>query len=681
MRDSPNRFSRLTQLGPEDKQPVVTRALLLRVAAYARPYTRKILGMLVLILVGVGLSLLAPLIFREMIDHVLPAGDLTRLALLSLALFFVPVLSGAARVLQRQLTASVGEGVIFDLRVALFDKLQHMSLRFFANSKIGELMSRLNNDVLGAQDAVSRTAVNLITSAVHAVVVLAVMFSLEWRLTLISVVILPLFVLVSRRLSQSLRNAARQKMEVNARMNAHMNETLNISGALLVKLFGRTGDEKERFRERASKVRELGIRRAVIGTAFFIFVGMISAVGTALVYGFGGYLVILKTVSVGTIVAFSAYLGRLYDSLQDLANAPVEFSESVVSFERVFEVLDLPLDIAERPDAVSLQGIRGALAFEDVSFHYSAKEAGLLSSVKRFGADAVTAVFSTAKVGRSGDEAAAAELLRQTPRTALEHISFRADPGQRIAVVGPSGAGKTTLTYLIPRLYDPDSGRILIDGHDLRDLRVDSIATAVGMVPQDTYLFHDSIRTNLIYAKPDASQEEIEQAARAANIHDFIVRLPDGYDTIVGERGYRLSGGEKQRIAIARVILKNPRILILDEATSNIDSESEALIQAALKRVMTGRTNIVITHRLSTVLSADLILVLDHGRIVERGTHEQLLKQGGLYTHLYETQFRAERLAGEPLAAPEEHAPLETDPGACEPLPEIKTREDDGNVA
>jgi ATP-binding cassette subfamily B protein len=437
-------------------------------------------------------------------------------------------------------------------------------------------------------------------------------------------------------------------MEMNARMNAHMNETLNISGALLVKLFGRAADESRRFRERAGGVRDLGIRRAVIGAVLFISIGILTAVGTALVYGFGGYLVILKTFTVGTIVAFGSYLGNLYGALQGLANAPVEFSTSVVSFERVFEVLDLPLDISEKKDAAPLGSVKGELTFEDVSFQYSKDERGLLSGVKRYGMDAVTTVFSTPGAVRhpgvflagTEPEEPETEIVSQARGTVLENISFRAAPGKLVALVGPSGAGKTTLTYLIPRLYDPIAGRILLDGRDLREARLVELTAAVGMVTQEAYLFHDTIRTNLTYAKTDASQSEIEEAARTANIHAFIAGLPDGYDTIVGERGYRLSGGEKQRIALARVILKDPRILVLDEATSHLDSESEALIQEALRRVMAGRTNIVIAHRLSTIHSADLILVMDRGKIVERGTHDTLIARGGLYNQLYETQFR-----------------------------------------
>jgi ATP-binding cassette subfamily B protein len=636
-------FGRMAMLNPEDRQPAMTRALFVRVMGYARPYWKQIAGMLALILFGAALSLLPPLIFREMIDHVLPAGDLSRLVLLAVGLFLVPLLSGAAGVIQRRWNASVGEGVIYDLRAALFEKLQSLSLRFFTNTKVGELMSRLNNDVVGAQNAISNTVVTIVTNAVQGVVLLGVMLSLEWRLTLISVCILPLFLLVSRRLGDALRDAARRQLEMNARMNAHMNETLNISGALLVKLFGRAAEEGERFRERAAGVRDLGVRRAVIGTLFFLFIGLLSAVGTALVYGVGGYLVILKAFTVGTIVAFGSYLGSLYGALQGLANAPVEFSTSVVSFERVFEVLDLPREIEEKPDAAALRDVRGELVFEDVSFQYSRDDRGLLAEVKRFGMDAVAAVFSAPaaeKPAAEPPEEPAADAPSQARGTALAHVSFRAGPGELVALVGPSGAGKTTLTYLIPRLYDPAEGRILLDGHDLRDLRLDSLSAAIGMVTQEAYLFHDSIRTNLTYAKTGATQAEIEQAARAANIHDFIAALPDGYDTIVGERGYRLSGGEKQRIALARVILKDPRILVLDEATSHLDSESEALIQEALKRVMAGRTNVVIAHRLSTILTADRILVMDRGRIVERGTHAELLAGGGLYRHLYETQFR-----------------------------------------
>ncbi len=636
-------FGRMAMLNPEDKKPTVTRALLRRVMTYALPYWRQITGMLFLILFNAGLSLVSPLIFREMIDKVLPAGDLQRLILLALGLFLVPVLHGVTGVIQRRLNAGIGEGVIYDLRVALFEKLQRMSLRFFTNTKVGELMSRLNNDVIGAQNAISNTIVNIVTNFVQAAVLLGVMLSLEWRLTLLGVTILPLFILVSRRLSDTLRDIARRQMDNNARMNAHMNETLNISGALLVKLFGRAKDESARFRERAGKVRDLGIRRAVIGAAFFVFMGLLAAIGTALIYGFGGWLVILKMFTIGTIVAFGAYLDRLYGALQGLANAPVEFATSVVSFERVFEVLDLPEDIPEKKGAPPLRDVKGELVFENVSFRYSTEERGLLSGVKRFGMDAVTAVFSApegAKPEAPAPEEPEAESDPRARGTVLEDVSFRAAPGRLVALVGPSGAGKTTLTYLIPRLYDPIAGRILLDGRDLRDLRLAELSAAVGMVTQEAYLFHDSIRTNLTYAKTDATQAEIEQAAQTANIHAFIAGLPDGYDTIVGERGYRLSGGEKQRISLARVILKNPRILVLDEATSHLDSESEALIQEALKRVMAGRTNIVIAHRLSTIHSADLILVMDRGKIVERGTHDALIEAGGLYSNLYETQFR-----------------------------------------
>ncbi|HEX9090171.1 MAG TPA: ABC transporter ATP-binding protein [Anaerolineales bacterium] len=643
-------FSYLSSTG---EKPKVTLGLLKRVLGYSKPYRWQLVGMLVLILFTTGLTLLTPLILRDLIDRTIPSGNLTRLVLLAVALLLIPALGGVIGIIQRRLNAMVGEGVIYDLRVALYARLQRMSLHFFTNTKLGELMSRLNNDVVGAQNAISNTIVSLITNIIQVTAVLVVMLTLEWKLTLVSIVILPLFILVARRMGERLRDISRQQLEANAQMNATMNETLNIGGALLVKLFGRTQTEVKRFESRAALVRDLGIGRAVLGAIFFIIIGLVSAVGTALVYGIGGYLVIEKAFTIGTIVAFGAYMSSLYSALQGLTNAPVDFATSVVSFERVFEVIDLPPDIVEAPQAIVLKDVRGELTFEHVTFRYSINEKSLLSSVKRFGRmDNVDAVLSggpqeiKAKDGKSTDGGAGVEeeLTRTQARlNALEDVSFVANPGQLIALVGPSGAGKTTLTYLIPRLYDPTQGRILLDGHDLRLVSLDSLSDQIGMVTQENHLFHDTIRTNLSYARLDATQAELEAAARAANIHDFVVNLPDRYDTIVGERGYRLSGGEKQRVALARVILKNPRILVLDEATSHLDSESELLIQEALKRVMAGRTSIVIAHRLSTILAADMILVFDRGQIVERGTHRDLLSQGGLYTHLYETQFSRER--------------------------------------
>ncbi len=646
----------IRSLSPDDRRLRLTRGLVLRVIGYASPYWSQLAGILVTVLLGAGLALLAPLIFRTLIDSVLPSKDIGRLAVLALVLLLIPVLSSLLTIIQRRLNAAVGEGVTYDLRVALFGRLQHMSLRFFTNTRVGELMSRLNNDVLGAQNAISNTLVNLLTNLVQAAAILAVMFSLAWRLALASLLIIPVFAVVARSIAGRLRLAAHRQMELYAQMYAHMNETLNIGGALLVKLFGRERSEEQRLRERAARVRDIGVERAVLGSSLLAVLGIVGAVGMALAYGIGGYYVINESMTVGTIVAFGAYLGALYGALQGLTSSPIEFITSLVSFERVFEVIDLPDDVPQKPDAIGLANVKGNLEFDRVTFRYALPEAGLLREVKRLGSpDEVVAVLSLASreterrpsppqsLQEHAEDDAQSDAnpgpASQARIEALEDVSFVARQGQLVALVGPSGAGKTTLTYLIPRLYDPTAGAIRIDGHDVRDITLDSLAATIGMVTQETYLFHDTIRTNLTYARLEASQAEIEAAARAANIDRFISDLPDGYDTVVGERGYRLSGGEKQRIALARVILKDPRILILDEATSSLDSESEALIQEALKRVLAGRTSIVIAHRLSTILAADLILVLDRGRIVERGTHTELLALGGLYSQLYRTQF------------------------------------------
>ena len=625
----------------------MTWSLLKRVLGYSRPYTGLISLMLIVTLFTIGLSLLSPLILRDLIDRTLPQRDLNRLTFLVIAMLAIPLLTSGLNVWLRQLNSRVGEGVVYDLRGALFSHLQRMSLSFYTHTKVGELISRFNNDVVGAQSAISNTFVSIVTSLIQAIALMVVMFTLEWHLTLISILILPFFLLLARSLGTRLRDIARLQLDYNAKMNAVLHELLNISGALLVKLFGRTAEEDKRFNERSADVRQSGVQRAVTGTLFFASIGLMSSIGVALVYGVGGYLVIKQTMTIGTIVALGAYLGSLYGALQTLTNAPVDFATSMVSFERVFEVIDLPLEIAEKPDAYALEKVRGELVFEDVNFRYSLDENAWLKDVVRHGQmQDVRAVLSgdQAEKPRSleNEEEGVMAIHTQARDEVLEHVSFRAEPGQLVALVGPSGAGKTTLTYLIPRLYDPTGGRILIDGHDLRDVTLASLAGQIGMVTQESYLFHDTIGVNLLYARASATQAEVEVAARAANIHDFVMGLPYGYETIVGERGYRLSGGEKQRIALARVILKNPRILVLDEATSSLDSESEMLIQDALKRVMSGRTNIVIAHRLSTILAADQILVMDRGRIIERGTHQELLAGGGLYAQLYQTQFHRE---------------------------------------
>lgn len=608
------------------------RRLLRRVFAYARPYWGFVALVLFTIIITSLLELIPPLLYRDLIDNVIPNQDYQRLNWLALGMIGIPLLSGLIGVAERYFSARAGEGIIFDLRQQMYSHLQNMSLRFFTHTKSGEIISRFNNDVVGAQSAITGTIPNIVTNVVTLFSTLIVMISIEWRLAVLSVVVLPLFLLPARRVARILRDIRRRAMEYNADMSSLISETLSINGALLVKTFGRQGQEADKFRRTNRSVRDIGVRRALVGRWFFLGLGISGAIGTALIYWVGGQLVLDGALSVGTIVAFAAYLARLYGPISALTNVQVEFATSMVSFERVFEYLDLPIEIEDKPNAIQLEDVRGQIRFEEVSFSYLAGEAQEFLPWE---------LPEDSQIDETNGDSPSPVVTR---RWALHEISFEIEPGELAALVGQSGAGKTTITYLLPRLYDPTEGQIFIDGLNLRDITQQSLSSQIGMVTQETYLFHDTVKANLLYAKPGASQEEIEAACKAAHIHDFIASLPDGYDTLVGERGYRLSGGEKQRMAIARVILKDPCILILDEATSHLDSQNEALIQAALEPLFAGRTSVVIAHRLSTILAADKILVLDEGQLAEVGTHAELLTQGGLYAKLYETQFGHELL-------------------------------------
>lgn len=663
----------------EVKPQAVDRAMLLRIFQYAKPHLFSVGVLLGAIVIASLLGLIPPLLYRDLFDNVLPNRDFNRLHMVALGMVALPILSGLVNVVQRHFSAKAGEGIIRDLRQEMYNHLQRMSLRFFTNTKAGDIISRFTNDVSGAQSAITGTVPDIVTNVVVLVSTLAVMLTIEWRLTLLSMLVVPLFLIPARRIAVLLRGIRRQSMEYNAAMTNIVNETLTINGALLVKTFGSGSREQARFEDANRRTAEIGMRRARVGQWFFFGMSISGAIGTALVYWAGGYMALQDAITAGTIVAFVAYLGRLYGPITSLSNVQVEFAQSLVSFERVFEYLDLPVEIAEKPGAVVLNNVAGRIEFVDVSFSYTAepgKEPTPAEASQSESPDALPAVadsLHTAAVALeptitspaevagilaverailAGAQALMANLPQpeeekpansQAVRTwALEDLSFVIEPGQLVALVGPSGSGKTTVTYLLPRLYDPTKGHITLDGHDLRDVTLESLAGQIGMVTQENYLFHDTVRANLLYAKPDATQEEVEAACRAAYIHDRILAFPEGYDTIVGERGYRMSGGEKQRLAIARVILKDPRILVLDEATAHLDSQSEAFIQAALEPLMEGRTNFVIAHRLSTVLAADKILVLDRGHLVEQGTHDELLAFGGLYAELYETQFHTD---------------------------------------
>jgi ATP-binding cassette subfamily B protein len=583
------------------REPTPTRIdwhILPRILGYFRPYWRLWSVVLALLAVSNVLGLVPPLLMRSAVDQAIPSGNLELLVLLAVGMVAFPLFGELLGVARNYLVNRIGQGIMFDLRNQLYAHLQSMSLRFFTSTKTGDMMSRLNNDVSGVQGVVSDMVIEVVGSLVMLVSTLVLVFAMDWRLALLSLVTIPLYILPMRRVGRIRHRLSKETSEKQGELSALMQETLSISGALLMKAFTRERWERSRFQEKNRELMDLQLRQSLVGRWFFMFLRVFGALGPALIFGVGGWLVIRGELTLGTIIAFTSLIGRLYGPASTLANVHVDLMRSFALFERLFEYLDMHPEIADRPGAVALPAVRGAIRFEQVSFEYV------------------------------------------QGRHALQDVSFEVQPGQLVALVGPSGAGKTTVTYLVPRFYDVTAGSIQVDGHDVREVTVESLRRHVGMVTQESFLFHATVRENLLYANPEASQAQVEAACRAAYIHDFIVGLPEGYETVVGERGYRLSGGEKQRLAIARVILKDPAILLLDEATSSLDSRSEALIQAALTPLMEGRTSLVIAHRLSTILAADLILVFDRGHLVERGSHAELLEHGGLYARLYHQQFR-----------------------------------------
>ncbi|MEO7836163.1 MAG: ABC transporter ATP-binding protein [Acidimicrobiales bacterium] len=595
------------------------RAVLRRVLNFARPYRAMLAAFLGTILAGSVVGILPPLVFRSLIDHhAIPRSDpggANRLALIALGLAFS---DAGLNVVQRWWGARIAEGLIFDLRSALHDHVQRMPLAFFTRTQTGSLISRMNNDVMGAQQAFTGTLGSVLQNVLDVVVTLFVMINLEWRLTLLALVVLPVFVLPAKRVGRRMQRLTQESFRLDAAMNSTMAERFNVSGALLVKLFGHPSREADDFREKAGRVRDIGIRTALYGRLFFGALALLGAVGTVAIYWLGTRLAISGQLSVGTLTALAVYAARIYSPLTRLTSAQVDIMTSLVSFERVFEVLDAKNPIEDSAGAYDLVNAEGRIEVADVWFRYPPPSEVSVASLE---ADA-TAALSDDPSG-----------------VILAGVSFVAEPGQMVALVGPTGAGKTTLSYLIPRLYDVTAGAVRIDGHDVRHLTGHTLSAAIGMVTQDAHLFHDTVAANLRYARPDATDEELVAVCRSARIYDLIASLPDGFDTLVGERGYRLSGGEKQRLALARVLLKSPAVVILDEATAHLDSETELLIQQALAEALVGRTSLVIAHRLSTVHAADLILVLDGGRIVERGTHHELVDAGGLYGELYATQY------------------------------------------
>jgi ATP-binding cassette subfamily B protein len=587
-----------------------------RIVRFAAPYKKLLIVFLILVIFDSAIGAANPLILRAIINKGILGHRKSLIIELAFLVGGLSIFDAVLEFFERLFSSKIGEGLIYDMRTKIFSHIQKMSLAFFTRTQTGALVSRLNNDVLGAQEAFTDVLSNVVGNLISVILVLTAMFFLSWQLTLVTVAILPIFLLPARWLGRRLHDITLESYNLTATMNNTMIERFNVSGALLSKVFGDPNKEESLFSQRAARVRDIGITQSIYARFLFIALFLTASLATAVIYGWGGVLAVNKVLNVGTVVALTAYLTRLYGPLTQLSNMNVDIMTALVSFERVFEVLDLEPLVSDKPNAKTIKNLPADIVFKDVFFRYpSAKETSLASL------ESVTNLSETLS------------------KEIIQGISFEIKPGELVALVGPSGAGKTTISQLLARLYDPTSGSIKINGTDLRDAKLDSIRELVGMVTQDSHLFHESIRDNLMFAKANASDKQIYAALKSAQLAELIESLPEGIETIVGDRGYRLSGGEKQRLAIARVLLKQPRIVILDEATAHLDSESESQIQKALASALKGRTSLVIAHRLSTVQNADQILVIDGGKIVESGSHKQLIKRSGLYSELYQTQF------------------------------------------
>jgi ATP-binding cassette subfamily B protein len=613
-------WSMLRSIRDEDevKRHRLTRGTTRRIVRFARPYRADISVFLVTVVLAAGIGVATPVLAGHVVNAITGGGPDAASAVVRLALLIggLAVADAFLSLAQRWYSARIGEGIILDLRTRVYDHVQRMPLQFFTRTQTGALVSRLNNDVIGAQRAFTSTLSGVVSNVIQLVLTAAVMFSLSWQITTLSLVLLPVFIIPARRVGKKLAEITRESYNLDAKMSATMTERFNVSGALLVKLFGRPEAEAARFGERAERVRDIGVQQAMYSRTFFVAMLLVASLAQALTYGLGGWLAVTGSVTAGTVVTLALLLTRLYGPLTALSNVRVDVMSALVSFDRVFEVLDLKPGIAEKPDAVPIPRDAGRLEFRDVRFRYPSADEVSLATLE-----------------------GVAALDRTENAPVLNGVDFTVEPGQMVALVGPSGAGKSTTSMLVSRVYDVTSGAVLVGGVDVRDATLDSLRDTIGVVTQDSHLFHETIRENLRYAAPDATEEQMWAALRGAQVEPLIRALPDGLDTVVGERGYRFSGGEKQRIAIARLLLKQPSIVILDEATAHLDSESEAAVQRALSVALSGRTALVIAHRLSTVREADQILVMDDGRIVERGRHAELVAAGGLYAELYRTQF------------------------------------------